>query len=373
VHKHLRGLAALGAAATIAVPGVVVGLSTPASAVGQQPDAGTAMTLTPASGNNFVIPGFATSSGCPAEATHTYVQLFGGQLPDDGAVIKDTARDASTSAFAVEATRRFQDAFEAAGQTSIAPGTYRSELVCTDGSLAQLKRFTADLRFTSATAYTTSAEPTPGSGVRGIANACPPESTPQASFTDVPRSAFFATAVDCIVSWRVTTGKTATTYAPSEFVSRAQMAQFIARVIANSGGTLPSDPADAFTDDEDLSPANELAINQLAALGVVAGTGPGSYSPSRDVTRAQMAKFLVEGYQARTDKTLTASRDYFTDDEAFGGLEDFINRSAEAGFAAGTGGTSYSPGAQVTRAQMALFLARVLDKLAAEDGAVRPA
>lgn len=370
MHQHLRGLAALGAAATIAVAGVVVGVAAPALAVGQQPAAGEAMTLSPTSGNNFVVPSFTTTSGCPAGATHTYVQLFGGALPDSGAVVKDTARDATTSAFTSEATRRFQDAFEAAGQSTITAATYRAELVCTNTALEQLKRFTTDFRFTSATAFTTSTS-TPGE-VRGITNACP-AGTPQATFTDVPRSASFATAVDCIVHWRVTSGATATTYNPTGLVSRAQMALFIKRLFVETGGSLPASPADAFTDDEFLSAENELAVNQLAAVGVVGGTGPGTYNPTGQVSRAQMARFLVEGYQKRTGKTVTASKDYFTDDAQTGGLQDYINRAADAGFAGGTGPGTYNPTGQVSRAQMSLFLARVLDKLAAEDGAVRTA
>ena len=55
---------------------------------------------------------------------------------------------------------------------------------------------------------------------------------------------------------------------------------------------LPADAPDAFADD-DASP-HETAINQLAALGLTDGTTATTYSPEKPVTRAQMAKFLVE-------------------------------------------------------------------------------
>src|SRR5690606_6007459 len=76
------------------------------------------------------------------------------------------------------------------------------------------------------------------------------------------------------------------------------------------------------------------------------------YCPRDPVSRAQMATFLT-----RTLELPPASRDYFADD-AGNTHEDAINRVAEAGIAGGTGPGVYSPSGQVTRAQMATFLGR---------------
>jgi hypothetical protein len=77
-----------------------------------------------------------------------------------------------------------------------------------------------------------------------------------------------------------------------------------------------------------------------------------------------MAKFIVNAYEFVSPRTLTSSRNHFTDDDG-DTLESFINRSAEAGFTAGRNGR-YEPRLPVLRDQMASFLARTLDLLVAE-------
>ena len=88
------------------------------------------------------------------------------------------------------------------------------------------------------------------------------------------------------------------------------------------------------------------------------------FAPRETVSRAQMAKFLVNAYEFVSDKTLDGSTDYFADDDG-NLLESFINKSAAAGFTAGRGG-GYEPGQPVLRDQMAAFLARDLDLLVNE-------
>jgi hypothetical protein len=58
---------------------------------------------------------------------------------------------------------------------------------------------------------------------------------------------------------------------------------------AMSHSTLPAGP-DAFGDDE--GDVHEADIDALAAIGVVTGTGPGTYSPNAGLRRDQMASLL---------------------------------------------------------------------------------
>lgn len=183
----------------------------------------------------------------------------------------------------------------------------------------------------------------------------------------MPAADLHGRAVDCVVWWKVARGRTATTYAPAADVSRGQMATFIANTVLASGGTLPGPSRDHFSDDD--GSLHEHSANLLAAAGIVAGTGAGRYTPDAPVTRAQMARFLVSAYEYRARTTLTSTRDHFSDDDGTT-HEASINKAAEAGFAAGTR-TGYAPAATVTRAQMATFLARVLNRLV-EQGITRP-
>jgi hypothetical protein len=114
---------------------------------------------------------------------------------------------------------------------------------------------------------------------------------------------------------------------------------------------------------------HEPAIRCLAAAGITKGTSdPGRYAPREDVTRAQLASFLARSYEETTGEALPPGRDRFTD--VGGGTHGRnINALAAADVIKGVGdGTRYAPNQTVNRAQMAALLARFLDLL--DDGEV---
>ena len=208
--------------------------------------------------------------------------------------------------------------------------------------------------------------PTP----RDIAGACPLTLVPGAGFTDVALSDVHRLAIDCAVWWNVANGSTGSRFNPSVPVTRDQLASFLARLIEESGGTLPTAPVDAFDDDD--GSVHEARINQLAAADIVSGTGRGTYAPREVVRRDQMARFLVRSYSYRNGSTLASGEDAFADDD--GNIhEDSINAAAEAGFTAGSAGGSFQPAGDVARNAMSSFLVRVLDKLVLDAAAELPA
>lgn len=198
--------------------------------------------------------------------------------------------------------------------------------------------------------------------------ACPLGEVPRGLFGDAPETALHALNIDCVAWWKVASGRDGR-YLPDDLVSREQMAAFLARLIQQSGGELPAEPADAFSDDE--GSVHELRINQLAALGVVGGVGGGRFAPAGFVTRGQMATFLTKAYEARTRTTLPAAGDYFPDD---GGTthESRTNQAAAIGFTGGLVNGDYGHGLQIKRNAMATFLARVLDRLVADGLTATP-
>lgn len=118
--------------------------------------------------------------------------------------------------------------------------------------------------------------------------------------------------------------------------------------------------ADAFADDD--GNIHELAINQLAAMGVVQGRLDGSFGPDDPLQRDQMATFLVNAYTQLAGGAPTSGTDFFPDDE--GSVhESAINALAAPGVAAGSTDGSYRPTAPVRRDQMASFIVRLLDLL----------
>jgi hypothetical protein len=122
---------------------------------------------------------------------------------------------------------------------------------------------------------------------------------------------------------------------------------------------LPSTAADFFVDD--AGSVFEADINAIAEAGVTRGCNPPDndrYCPAQNVSRGQMAAFL-----ARAFSLPPATADYFIDD-AGSIFEADINAIAQAGVTRGCNppdNDRYCPTDTVTRAQMASFLVRAVD------------
>lgn len=139
-----------------------------------------------------------------------------------------------------------------------------------------------------------------------------------------------------------------TLYCPDDFVSRAQMASFLARALS-----LPDATQDWFTDDDGNT--HEDNINKIAEAGVTLGIGNGLYDPDGFVTRAQMASFLARALELPDSVT-----DWFTDDDG-DTHEDNINKIADDGITLGCDDQgNYCPRDNVRRDQMASFIGRAL-------------
>jgi SpoIID/LytB domain protein len=100
-------------------------------------------------------------------------------------------------------------------------------------------------------------------------------------------------AINQVRQLGITAGTSPTTYDPNSVVSRWQMALFLMRLHTVIGGAPPAVADFGFTDLGGLSPEAVAAINQIAALGITAGTSPTTYSPADPVAREQMASFLA--------------------------------------------------------------------------------
>jgi hypothetical protein len=205
------------------------------------------------------------------------------------------------------------------------------------------------------------------------ANACPPARVPEPGFRDIAGNTHAAT-IACAAWYGITTGRTATTFAPGRPVTRAQMASFLARLIDYAAGH-PGSGARArplgggrgvrFADVPARSP-HAAAINRLAAAGIVSG-GPGSassaaFGPGQRLTRAQMASLLARTIRHVRAQALPSGDNTFADDNG-SSHEKAINRLAAAGIARGRSPGLYAPNAPVRRAAMASFLQRTTEVL----------
>ena len=128
---------------------------------------------------------------------------------------------------------------------------------------------------------------------------CP--SAGASSFDDVASGSTHAAGIDCASALGITAGTADRTFSPSEPVTRAQMATFLARAWQAAGRECSSAAASAFFDDVPADSAHAAGIACMASLRITRGTASGTFSPSDTVTRAQMATFLARFHQALTN------------------------------------------------------------------------
>ncbi|MYJ58363.1 MAG: S-layer homology domain-containing protein [Chloroflexi bacterium] len=120
------------------------------------------------------------------------------------------------------------------------------------------------------------------------------EGVDSVGFEDVPANHSSAGSIGCIAYYGITMGTSATTYSPSMSVTREHMALFLIRLAGKIGIEVAANPDDAgFTDIGELSAESQTAINQLADLGVTQGTSDTTYSPADAVKRGHMALFIA--------------------------------------------------------------------------------
>jgi hypothetical protein len=137
-------------------------------------------------------------------------------------------------------------------------------------------------------------------------------------------------------------------YCPSDALTRGQVTAFLRRHLE-----LVAVGADYYSDD--ATSVFEEDINALTAAGIAFGCTQTAFCPNVDLTRAEMAEFLVRTFGYEDPE----GGDYFGDDEG-NVYEDAINVLYANGITVGCTPTEYCPDESLTRGQMATFLARAL-------------
>ena len=173
------------------------------------------------------------------------------------------------------------------------------------------------------------------------------------SYTDLDGSVF-ASDVDWLAERGITVACDATgdLYCPDEPLTREHMAVLLARALGLEATTID---VSVFSD---LGGVQYVAeISMIADAGVTLGCSDGRYCPDDSVTRAQMATFLVRAF----DLTGTMVNPFLDDEGNY--HEADIATLAHNGITLGCDlddTRRFCPDQEVTRGQMAAFIARVL-------------
>jgi hypothetical protein len=128
------------------------------------------------------------------------------------------------------------------------------------------------------------------------------------SFSDVPRTHTFYSFVERILHFGITTGCTLTSFCPDNSVFRLQMGVFIARAQAGGDANIPvagsaqGNPYNCVSGGQsqfsDVAPDNPFCkhVHYIFSTGVTTGCvvgPPRQYCPGDNVTRGQMALFIA--------------------------------------------------------------------------------
>ena len=140
-------------------------------------------------------------------------------------------------------------------------------------------------------------------------------------------------------------------FCPDRTVTRAESVTLIVR-----GWAIPKAPADGF-DDVAASRWYAEYVGGAAEAGITEGCTEGAFCPERELTRGEMASLLARQLDLELDEEAAPA----FDDLAQSPHAAAIGALAETGIARGYGDGTFRPTRDVTRAEMASFVQRALD------------
>ena len=177
------------------------------------------------------------------------------------------------------------------------------------------------------------------------------------SFQDVPKSNWAYWYIHVMRYAGITNGCGNGNFCPTGLVTRDQMAAFLVRAIEGDPQSNLCAAGSPFSD----VPWNVWYcshVKRLVDLAITGGCGQGKYCPGNLVTREQMAAFIVRAKEGEPPQNYCGGVAPFKDVPASAWSCGYIKKLVELGITQGCGNGNYCPGANVSREQMAAFLAR---------------
>jgi len=172
------------------------------------------------------------------------------------------------------------------------------------------------------------------------------------AFHDIPHGFWADAHIHGLAGIGVTKGCGFNNYCPESILNRAQMAVFIVR-LTHGPDFIPPPAVGIFADVplEDYGPFADF-IEQLFNDGVTVGCGPNLYCPEDSTLRSEMAVFITKAKGWMPVVPTGIFPDVPTDYWSAG----YIEKIATEGVTSGCGGGLYCPEDEVSRAEMAVFL-----------------
>ena len=183
---------------------------------------------------------------------------------------------------------------------------------------------------------------------------------PEISFQDVPSDAWYAEYVTYLTEKSIVNGKTANTFAPNDFVTRAEFVKIIAGV---AGADVTSAAGSSFSD-VDAGAWYAPYVAWAAENGIVTGSGD-KFNPNSRITRQDMAVIIDRYVEKLAPKKLENVNDKvdFADNSSISSYAaDAVASMQQAGIISGKGANNFAPKDNATRAEACKMLAMVMQK-----------
>jgi len=329
-------------------------------------------------GNGGTWASFTTTTG-PAndsiDSATTLVSPFENNINTAAATIDSNTTNACSSALgyssvwykytATSSRKLYLDAFGSTYDTFIAIWTKNANgtlnpITCNDNSSGLLQSRINLSVINGTTYYVQVAQKNPGTApsVASGGNL----HFHLSNFGDVPGNSIFWKYIEGIYANGITGGCAASPdvlYCPLSNVTRAEIAVFLLKSIHGASYTPPAVGTSTSFVDVPLSYWAAAWIKQLSMEGITGGCSTSNYCPGSQVTRAQMAVFLLRSKHgsAYVPPAVGASTG-FTDVAIDYWAAPWIKQLAAEGITGGCGGGNYCPETNVTREQMAVFMSK---------------
>ena len=169
-------------------------------------------------------------------------------------------------------------------------------------------------------------------------------------FKDVPADNFYSDFVAALSDANIIDGRPDGTFDLGGKINRAEASKMVANILKLDATTAP------VSDFKDVDQTKWYAgyINALSAKGLINGKGEGKFDPNGTLTRGEFAKMVVEAYN------LTVKADgpvaNFTDVDSNKWYAQYVKVLFSHELVTGTTATTFSPDAQIKRADFAKLL-----------------
>ena len=145
-------------------------------------------------------------------------------------------------------------------------------------------------------------------------------------------------------------------FRPNDSITRAEVAQIFYRLLKNQNVAVTRNFDDVASD-----AWYAAAVNTLASMGILNGTSATAFEPERAITRAEFTAICT-----RFAKELKGTKSFTDVPESFWAYNN-IAAAAEFGWILGDGTGKFNPNADITRAEAAAIVNRMLGRLSDFD------